>query len=111
MAGATNAAMPDTLATYRRVFDTILALIALPDLDREFYEHDSVYGLWNPSSKACFSMLWMYSLEPPLYYMLNRACRNRTKALLPTLGPFAYAIAEVLMGAEKRRKDKITMGY
>ena len=35
-AGATNAALPDILATYRRVFDTILALIAIPDLDKPF---------------------------------------------------------------------------
>ena len=35
-AGATNGALPDTIATYRRVFDTILALVALPDLDRPF---------------------------------------------------------------------------
>ena len=64
----------------------------------------------NPHSKACYSMVWMYSLEPPLYYMLNKACRNRIKALLPILGPFAKAISRVLGIAESGRKDKITMG-
>lgn len=88
--------MPTIVATYRRVFDTILALIAFPDLDKPFDTYGSVYGLSTPSSKACFSMLWMYSLEPPLYHMLNKACRNRSKALLNTLGPFAFAISRVL---------------
>ena len=107
--GATNGALPDTIATYRRVFNTILALIALPDIDKPFniWENDRIYGLDVPESKACFSMLWMYSLEPPLYYMLNRACRNRDNALLPLLGPFAKAIAQVLNGAEFYRNDKI----
>ena len=106
--GATNGALLDTIATYRRVFNTILALIAFPDLDKEFeFETGSVYDLMNPESKACFSMVWMYSLEPPLYHMLNKACRNRIKALLPILGPFACAISMVLTGAERFRKDKI----
>ena len=110
-AGATNGALPDTIATYRRVFDIILALIAFPDLDKPFTaDEDPVYGLYNPESKACFSMLWMYSLEPPLYFMLNKACRNRTKALLPILGPFALAIAGVLARAEEGRKDKMATG-
>ena len=67
--GATNASLPDTIATYRRVFGIILALIEFPDLDKLFESDtkDPVYDLWNPESKACFSMIWMYSLEPPLY--------------------------------------------
>ena len=93
------------IVTYRRVFNTILALIYFPDLDRRFEREtgDPVYDLYNPISKACFSMLWMYSLEPPLYNMLNKACRNRIKALLPILGPFACAISSVLDGAERAR--------
>ena len=52
----------------------------------------------------------MYSLEPPLYFLLNKAMRTYNHAYLNMLGPFARAISEVLAGAEKRRNDKVKMG-
>ena len=110
--GADMATLPSVVATYRRVFDTILALIAFPDLDKPFVatSKDPVYGLWNPKSKACYSMVWMYSLEPPLYFMLNKAMRSKNKAYLQMLGPFAQAISMVLGYAEGFRNDCIKEG-
>ena len=63
------------------------------------------YCLRNPESKACYSLVWMYSLEPPLYYMLNKAMRSKNKAYLQMLGPFAQAISAVLGSAERFRND------
>ena len=71
----------------------------------------SEYDLWNPKSKACFIVLWMYSIEPPLYFFLNEACRLRNQNVVPLLGPFAAAVAIILDGrAEDRRPDKIEYG-
>ena len=81
--GAKKATLPAVMSTYRRVFQTILALVAFTDPDHKFH-HDfdnmDEYCLYNPESKACYSMVWMYSLEPPLYYMLNKAMRSKDKA-------------------------------
>ena len=99
--GAKNATLPSVMSTYRRVFDTILTLVAFSDPDKKFnMSYRDEYDLCNPESKACYSMVWMYSLEPPLYYMLNKAMRSKDKAYLQMLGPFAQAISWVLRGAE-----------
>ena len=72
----------------------------------ELYNSD--YNLWNPKSKACFIVLWLYSIEPPLYFFFNEACRLRNKAVVPLLGPFASAVGLILNGfAEYFRPDKI----
>ena len=109
--GGDKASFMGTIATYQRVFIELERLINFPDLDREFTISDKDYGLWTPTSKACFLVLFLYSIEPPLYFYLNDACRTKNKALLPMLGPFAYAGYEVLYGAEENRGDKMEMGH
>jgi len=84
-------------------------LINFPDLDKKFdYYSEDEYDLCNPKSKACFIVLWLYSIEPPLYYFVNEACRLRNKTVVPLLGPFVAAVAIILDGyAEGQRPDKI----
>ena len=82
--------------TYRRVFELIQRLINFPDLDKKFASTSidvdkTDYNLWNPKSKGCFIVLWLYSIEPPLYYFVNEACRLRDKTVVPLLGPFLAA--------------------
>ena len=57
-----------------------------------------------------FLVLWFYSIEPPLYFQLNEACRQRNWALLDMLGPFAWALAMVLSGTETMRGDRAKDG-
>ena len=95
-------------------------MINFPDLDQKFnlgYDKDwnfsteSDYNLVNPKSKGCFIVLWLYSIEPPLYYFVNEACRLRDKTVVPLLGPFLAAIAIILDGnAEGKRPDKREVG-
>ena len=94
----------------------IQRLINFPDLDRKFdwveKQGYSEYNLSNPKSKACFLVLWLYSIEPPLYYFFNEACRLRNKAVVPLLGPFAAAVAIILDGwGEAKRPDKVKVGW
>ena len=99
---ATNATLPSVIKTYQRVFETILALVAFTDPDQKFNRWDGdEYSLHKPDTKACYSVVWMYSLEPPLYWLLNRAMRTKNMAYLQMLGPFAQAIRCVLGGAEE----------
>ena len=58
-----------------------------------------------------FLILWLYSVEPPLYFHFNAACRDRNNKLLPLLGPFAKATGVILEGvAEERRGDGFERG-
>ena len=66
--------------------------------------------MW-PTSKGVFLVLWLYSIEPPLYFHFNTACRHRDYTLLPLLGPFAFAIGVILNGeAERGRGDGFKIG-
>ena len=59
-------------------------------------------------------MYYMYSLEPPIYYYLNQACRTMDKSKLDTLGPYARVLFEMLwLGAncDEERVDKMRVGW
>ena len=106
--GCKQARLAVVQETYRRVFETIQRLINFPDLDKKFDRDGEEYGLCKPESKACFIVLWLYSIEPPLYYFFNEACRLRNKAVVSLLGPFAAAVGIILNGsAEEKRPDTI----
>ena len=74
------------------------------------WSKDPELGYENPHSKIVFLVLFLYSIEPPLYFALNDACRKKDKLLLPMLGPFAQALYWVLEGTERGRKDRFTKG-
>ena len=109
--GGDRASLFVTLASYQRVFTNLLQLINFSDLNKPFTHGDKTeYDLYDPTSKACFLVLFLYSIEPPFYFHLNDACRTKNKALLPMLGPFANAVAYVLAGAESFRGDRMETG-
>jgi len=58
-------------------------------------------------------MYYMYSLEPPIYYYLNQACRTMDKSKLDTLGPYAAVLFEMLYWGrecDRKRVDKMRLG-
>jgi len=46
----------------------------------------------NPDSKVICFILWFYSIEPPFYVKVNKACINMEKENLAMLGPWARAL-------------------
>ena len=59
-------------------------------------------------------MYYMYSLEPPIYYYLNQACRTMDKSKLDTLGPYARVLYEMLAWGswcDGKRVDKMRRGW
>lgn len=52
--------------------------------------------------------MYLYSLEPPLYRHLNRACREKDITKIDTLGPFAAVLGEIVRNQDAFREDKIT---
>ena len=90
-----------TMTAYQNALDKVVHLIQIPDHDKPFKSYDDpIYGLRNPHSKAVYLLLWLYSIEPPLYFALNKACRQKDQTKLSMLGPFAAAWGEVLFRAE-----------
>ena len=56
-------------------------------------------------------MLYMYSLEPPIYYFLNKASRNMDRSKLDTLGPYASVLAAILAcESDDKRDDAMKKG-
>ena len=58
-------------------------------------------------------ILTLYSMEPPFYDDLNKACRTLDPAKLETLGPFARAIFVVLGNgsiSDRKRDDALEFG-
>ena len=69
------------------------------------------YSAFDPNSKITFLIMWLLSIEPPIYAVLNEAIRIRSLALLPMVGPLAAGLAVVLTNCEKYRADAIVPGY
>ena len=94
----------------------ILLLNSFSDLHKKFENMidgvvtDPEYDLANPNSKACFLLFWLFTIEPPLYFFLNEACRNQDKKVIRELGPFALGLGFILAGAELFRKDRLPKG-
>ena len=97
--GRARSRLPMIVETLNLVFMNIELLVAFTDMDRKFDRYNSEYGLYCPTSKACFLILYFYSIEPPLYYYLNKACRHMDATALPLLGPWAWALAAILAAA------------
>jgi len=58
-------------------------------------------------------MYYMYSLEPPIYYYLNQACRTMDKSKLDTLGPYAAVLFRMLewgVVCDEERVDTMRVG-
>jgi len=62
----------------------------------------------NPTEPAVMLVLWLYTIEPPIYDHLNRISRDmewkNDPKLFETLGPFAFGIHFALGSAQKRRQ-------
>ena len=63
-------------------------------------------GIFNPNSKIVQTLLWIYTIEPPIYADLNSACREMNLDLLDDLGPYAIALFYILQGTESYRSDR-----
>ena len=100
---------------YKRVFDFILHSTDCDEVDQPLIgqfdkRQDNDIDLFNPNSKAVCLILYLYSIEPPFYYYINKASRFMLESDLETLGPFARALHEILSGCESRKSEKILEG-
>ena len=59
----------------------------------------------NPDSEIVKAILYIYSKETFLPYILNKASREKDQSKVKTIGPYAYVLNEILTASQKYRKD------
>ena len=92
---------------YLKVFDYIIEAIDLKDPNKPFKTSGGDdMDLTNPYGKAACIILYLYSLEPPFYAVMNQAIKNRDRKMIKYFGPFACAFYYVTTKAEIYREDR-----
>ena len=71
---------------YNKAFEKILDIFQVREPDA------ACKNLAESTDNVTSMVLWLYSIEPPLYFHFNDACRTRNFALIHFLGPFAMAM-------------------
>ena len=56
--------------------------------------------LKDPNSPEVKFLLYVYSIEPPIYEHLNNACRTMDETKLRTLGPYSCAMYMLLLSGK-----------
>ena len=49
------------------------------------------------------TLIYVYSMETFVYADLKKACLNRDYSRVKTLGPYAWAVGEIIYGANKKK--------
>ena len=62
--------------------------------------------LSDPDHFIVKTIIYLYSLEPPIYRVLNKASRDKDKSRVGTLGPYSDCLRTILAHAERNRADK-----
>lgn len=60
----------------------------------------------NPNSNIVLLIIYIFSLETPVYSILNKACREGDESKKDTLGPLSCALFMILSRASENRIDK-----
>ena len=80
--------------TQRKAFNHLLFSLDMDDKDINKPMTDDIFG--NPYSPEVQLILNLYSMEPPLYAYLNKACLSLEVTELNTLGPYTRVMMEIL---------------
>jgi len=62
-------------------------------------------GILNPNSKITGLILWLYTIEPPLYYYVNETCRKMDMKALKNLGPYIRVLFKCLRSQDIEKHD------
>ena len=52
--------------------------------------------LYNPETNFPQSITYIYSMETPLPYILNKASREKDYSKVATIGPFSHALSFII---------------
>ena len=92
----------------KETFKTLKGLIKKSNWDKNRPLTKDV--LSDPYHVIVKTLLYIYSMEPAIYKILNKASREKDKRRVAQLGPYSDCLRIILANAERNRKDKIPMG-
>ena len=84
--------------SFKSVFDMVELGNRDKPLNRDVLRND-------PDNPIVRTIMYLYSLEPPFYRVLNRACREKDVSKIELVGPFAAALGEIVRFQESNRPD------
>lgn len=64
---------------YSCVFQKILEILSFKNIDEPINHNRTEHGensIRNPNSKAVCLILWLFTIEPPFYTAVNKACSS-----------------------------------
>lgn len=88
---------------YKAAFDKLLSLLELGDLDKPIEVNTLRFDHAHPIVQT---IMYIYSLEPPFYKHLNKACREKDVSKIDKLGPFACTLGEIVRNQDAFREDR-----
>lgn len=65
----------------------------------------------NPQHPICQTLLYIYSMETFIPYMLSKTSRDKDESKVDLIGPYAVALEEVLTHANSHRDDFVNGEY
>lgn len=110
---------------YKDVFQYILKLTGAESVDQPFEPHNckQVYekalfdkgypekdGLFNPDDVRVQLILWLFTMEPTIYWDVMTACREVKTFWLETLGPLAFALHWISQIPPQHKGEKEIVG-
>lgn len=84
-------------------FDKLMAMTDLGDPDKPLDVNILRFDSKHPITQT---VMYLYSLEPPFYRHINRACREKDMNKIDKVGPFAAALGEIVRNQDPFREDR-----
>lgn len=88
----------------KETFDVMNALIKKKGFSKKLPLTKEI--LSDPNHFIVKTLIYLYSLEPPIYRVLNKASRDKDRSRVGTLGPYSDCLRTILAHAERNRADK-----
>ena len=88
---------------YKQAFDKLIGMVDLGDPDKPIEVNVLRF---EPNNPIVQTILYLYSLEPPFYRHLNRACREKDISKVDKVGPFAATLGEIVRNQDAFREDR-----
>ena len=97
----------DAKANIKKTWEELLSEARVPDRDKEL-GYDELRDPYHPVTIVC---LFIYQFQSFAFSELNRACRFKDETKVPTLGPWAFALGDIIYGAQENRKGADLLKY
>ena len=95
--------MDQAYQQYKMAFDKLMGMCELGDMEKPIEVNILRFDHGHPIVQT---ILYMYSMEPPFYKYMNKACREKDWSKIDKLGPFAAVLGEIVRNQDPFREDR-----